>query len=558
MARYRHSPNYIAKKSLWPALRWWNVIFFMILIPAALIVLQLMKVDLPTLGELKEKDEVVIAAPMTEKSEESNLLSSTQNADHKNTSVTYNPTDFSKVTDSERYVVKAHSDGTFTFAFKGQDEKFLSMEDVDKKLSLNEAGINGKWNLMAKPDAENVFYLQNAARKSYLAWNKGTNSWDTVFDVTSDCIEVSFYTLNGDGAAVALNELKGGEEVIVIASAYGKVLSATKTNAGGNVGVDYNAADLTNITDAEKFTVTKNSDGSFAFNSKTGKKLAMENEDKRIAIVDNGINNKWALVPKEGATNVFYVKNVGRECYLEFNKANGVWQVTDASKPTQQFEVSFYDATAKVMSQLETYSLLILIALSVILLLTIICHKSLKCVKCRDCVDCKNCEKGKEGRRGKTVAALIFIFLVVVCVAVCLLLAPVGELFSKFVLGNGWVILGLWCLVPLIFWLTNIIILTHDYFEFYDTYVIERYGVFVKRTKKTVFPEITTLWTKKKFLLGYGDVHIDVVGPWDIDFLLDIRRPDDLRDYLEYHMINNAAVENISNNPYIAATDGIF
>jgi hypothetical protein len=353
------------------------------------------------------------------------------------------------------------------------------------------------------------------------------------------------------------------------------------------VGVDYNAADLTNITDAEKFTVTKNSDGSFAFNSKTGKKLAMENEDKRIAIVDNGINNKWSLVPKEGATNVFYVKNVGRECYLEFNKANGVWQVTDASKPTQQFEVSFYDATAKVMSQLETYSLLIHIALSVILLLTIICHKTIKCVKCRDCVDCTNCkyfkycesrdkgkegkngkrrnceyckkcEKGKEGRTGKKVAAWIFLLLVIVCVAVCLLLAPVGELFSKFVLGNGWVILGLWCLVPLIFWLTNVIILTHDYFEFYDTYVIERYGVFVKRTKKTVFPEITTLWTKKKFLLGYGDVHIDVVGPWDIDFLLDIRRPDDLRDYLEYHMINNAAVENISNNPYIAATDGIF
>ena len=531
MARYRHSPNYIAKKSLWPAFRWWNVIFFMILIPAALIVLQLMKVDLPTLGELKEKDEVVIAAPMTEKSEESNLLSSTQNADHKNTSVTYNPTDFSKVTDAERYVVKAHSDGTFTFAFKGQDEKFLSMDDVDKKLSLNEAGSNGKWKLMAKPDTENVFYLQNAARKSYLAWNKGTNSWDTVFDVTSDCIEVSFYTLNGDGVAVSLNELKGGEEVIVIASAYGKVLSATKTNAGGNVGVDYNAADLTNITDAEKFTVTKNSDGSFGFTAKTSQKLAMENEDKRIAIVDNGINNKWALVPKEGATNVFYVKNVGRECYLEFNKTNGVWQVTDASKPTQQSEISFYDATAKVMSQLETYALLIVIVLCVIVLLTILCLKS-------------------------KVAFWIFVSLVVICVAVCLLLTPVGELFSKFVLGNGWVILGLWCLAPIMFSTIKIIILTHKYIEFYDTYVIERSGVFVKHTKKTVFPEVTAVTTQKN-ILGYGDVYIDVVGPWDISFD-DIRRPDDLRDYLVYHMLNNAAVENISNNPYIAATDGIF
>ena len=63
MARYRQGPNYIAKKSLWPAFRWWNVILYMILIPVALIVLQLIKVDLPTLAEIKDGDEIVIAAP---------------------------------------------------------------------------------------------------------------------------------------------------------------------------------------------------------------------------------------------------------------------------------------------------------------------------------------------------------------------------------------------------------------------------------------------------------------------------------------------------------------
>ena len=534
MARYRQSPNYIAKKSLWPAFRWWNVIFYMILIPAALIVLQLIKVDLPTLGELNDNDEVVIASPVTEKVTEGNILSSTKNEDQKNTSVTYTPTDFSKVTDSERYIVKVNSDGTFMFGLKGQDDKFISMENADPKLFLNENGTNVAWNLVPKKDAENVFYLQNSARKSYLAWDKEDNFWTTVLEEKSDCVELSVYTLNEEGVAVAISELKGGEEVIVVASAYGKALSVTATDKIGNAGVDYNVDDLTNISDTEKFVVTKNKDGSFGFVSKSEKKLAMENEDKKIAIVDNGINNRWIPEVKEGATNVFYLKNADRGCYLKYNKSNDTWQVTDDFKPAQQFEISFYDANAKVMSQLETYALFIIIALCALVILTIILLKS-------------------------KVAFWILVVLLLVCVIVCLLLPPVAELFNEFVefvLGNGWVILGLWCLFPILISLVKIIILKHKFIEFYDTYVIERTGVFFKHTKKTVFPEVTAVTTYKN-ILGYGDVYIDVVGPWDVTFDR-MARPDDLRDYLVYHMLNNAAVENISNNPYIAATDGIF
>lgn len=152
---------------------------------------------------------------------------------------------------------------------------------------------------------------------------------------------------------------------------------------------------------------------------------------------------------------------------------------------------------------------------------------------------------------------LIFvIFIPGIVAAMCLLLPPISELMSKYVFSNGWVTLGLWCLVPISFVSIKMIILHNKYIEFYDTYAIERSGVFVKHTKKTVFPEVTAVTTQKN-ILGYGDVYIDVVGPWDIRFD-DMRRPDDLRDYLVYHMLNNAAVENISNNPYIAATDGIF
>ena len=151
---------------------------------------------------------------------------------------------------------------------------------------------------------------------------------------------------------------------------------------------------------------------------------------------------------------------------------------------------------------------------------------------------------------------VMMIFIPVVVLALYVLVPPIGEKLVNEWFSNGWVLLGAWLVFPIMICTVKIIILKHKYIEFYDTCVIERWGVFNKRTKKTIFPEVTAVTTQKN-ILGYGDVYIDVVGPWDITFD-DMARPDDLREYLVYHMLNSAAIENISNNPYIAATDGIF
>ncbi len=120
-----------------------------------------------------------------------------------------------------------------------------------------------------------------------------------------------------------------------------------------------------------------------------------------------------------------------------------------------------------------------------------------------------------------------------------------------------WRILFFWLIIPLILLVAHIIRLRYQYIEFYDSYVIQRSGVFTKHSKKTIFPKITSVTTKKN-ILGFGDVNIDVVGPnWDVE-LKAITRPDELRDFLEYHMLSSAALESISNNPYISATDGLF
>ncbi|MBQ9070904.1 MAG: hypothetical protein IJY23_06120 [Clostridia bacterium] len=136
------------------------------------------------------------------------------------------------------------------------------------------------------------------------------------------------------------------------------------------------------------------------------------------------------------------------------------------------------------------------------------------------------------------------------------ILTPIVDKILGEYLSNWLIVLALWAIVPISIIVVKIIIIRHKYIEFYDTCVVEKTGVFFKHSKKTVFPEVTAVKTYKN-ILGYGKVHVDVVGPWDIDFEK-MARPEDLREYLVHHMLNTAAVENISNNPYIAATDGIF
>ena len=136
---------------------------------------------------------------------------------------------------------------------------------------------------------------------------------------------------------------------------------------------------------------------------------------------------------------------------------------------------------------------------------------------------------------------------------------PTAFIIAHFTLKDmlPWLLLlAIWSVVPASIIIVKLVILRFTYVEFYDDHVVEKSGVFFKRSKKTVFPEVVAVNTYKN-ILGYGDVHIDVVGPWDVD-LKKISRPEDLREYLVEHMLNTTALENISNNPYIAATDGIF
>lgn len=138
----------------------------------------------------------------------------------------------------------------------------------------------------------------------------------------------------------ALTELKNGDVVVIAAPAYNMALSAEKVSADSfyNKGVDISGG-LSAITDAEKFTVTVNGDGSYTFTSKTGVVIALA--DDYGSLNAEGANKSWTLEAKDGATGVFYVKNTVRGNYLEWYASKGNWS-TYSNNSDDQFEISFY------------------------------------------------------------------------------------------------------------------------------------------------------------------------------------------------------------------------
>ena len=107
-----------------------------------------------------------------------------------------------------------------------------------------------------------------------------------------------------------------------------------------------------------------------------------------------------------------------------------------------------------------------------------------------------------------------------------------------------WRVLTFFLIVPLIMIIVDIVILRHQYVEFYDSFVVKKYGVFNKREEKCMFPKILScdvyrpLWGR---VFNYGDIKIDAIGKWDVD-LTYIKRPLYVRKYLENHFISSREI----------------
>lgn len=97
-----------------------------------------------------------------------------------------------------------------------------------------------------------------------------------------------------------------------------------------------------------------------------------------------------------------------------------------------------------------------------------------------------------------------------------------------------------WEALMLVIFICRLIVIKSHRVEFYRNKVVEKWGVFDIEKKSNVFTAVLAVKIDQRFwgrIFGYGEVKVDMVGPWDVD-LTRIKRPKKLQNYLDKRIAN--------------------
>ena len=135
-----------------------------------------------------------------------------------------------------------------------------------------------------------------------------------------------------------------GDQVVIYAPAYNKALSGEYSgfyNRGTDVTVGTDGT-LTGYTSADIWTIIDNGDGTWSF-SYDDQKLGMEEEHSSMPL--GAEYDKWVL--EEAADGCWYVKNTGRDAYIEWYADKNNWSAyyNIASGSEGMFALKFYQVT---------------------------------------------------------------------------------------------------------------------------------------------------------------------------------------------------------------------
>lgn len=128
------------------------------------------------------------------------------------------------------------------------------------------------------------------------------------------------------GIVTDLTALRDGDKVVVFNPANGKTLS-TEYTGHYNKGTDVTLADgkLEGFTDADKWTLGINDDGTYTFATADGKKLAMGTDFTSTPLDE--VNRNWKITAVDGKDATFYIDNTGRtdKYRLQWFTSKGNW-----------------------------------------------------------------------------------------------------------------------------------------------------------------------------------------------------------------------------------------
>ena len=273
-------------------------------------------------------------------------------------------TDASTLKAGDQIILAASANGK-TYAAGSLSGKLLTSietnptDPADTVEIFTLGGEAGKWTLTAS-DGKQIY---TADAKALNNTGKGTGTWTiaiddsglaTVASTDSACGRIlynvksprflnytsatnvnmllpSIYRLEvsparQSGIVTDLTTLRDGDKVVVFNPANGKTLS-TEYTGHYNKGTDVTLADgkLEGFTDADKWTLGINDDGTYTFATADGKKLAMGTDFTSTPLDE--VNRNWKITAVDGKDATFYIDNTGRtdKYRLQWFTSKGNW-----------------------------------------------------------------------------------------------------------------------------------------------------------------------------------------------------------------------------------------
>ena len=235
------------------------------------------------------------------------------------------------------------------------------MADSYSSMPLGEK--NDQWTISAG-GTENTWFVFNVGRQVYIEYYETNGNWSGYYNNSvAELFELSFYVKGGTGTGgetpdepdtpdtpddpnppatgddyVLTNELKAGDQVVIVCAAKNMALSSTY-NGFYNAAVAVEPVDgvLTNPAAELVWTVGKNGDNyTFSFD---GKNLGMADSYSSMPLGEK--NDQW-IISAGGTENTWFVFNVGRQVYIEYYETNGNWSGYYNNSVAELFELSFY------------------------------------------------------------------------------------------------------------------------------------------------------------------------------------------------------------------------
>ena len=198
--------------------------------------------------------------------------------------------------------------------------------------ALNNAGKGtGTWTIsidanglatVASTDTNYGRILYNVNSPRFMNYTSATNA--TMLLPSIYRLEVSSARQSG---VIALENIQDGDKVVIFNPANGKALSTDYAGGFYNQATDVTLTDgkLTGYTDADLWTITKNTDGTYTIATADGKKLSMDTGYTSTPL--DKANNAWKVTAVAGKDATYYIDNATRtdKYRLQYYATNKNW-----------------------------------------------------------------------------------------------------------------------------------------------------------------------------------------------------------------------------------------